>query len=175
MVPEASEADSLEELRGARFSFGAASSTSGHMMPRYFLSEQGIVPEEFFSTVVYSGAHDLTYRLVARGMVDAGAVNGHFVRALLEASPPGERRVRVIWQSPPYVDYVWAVQPDMDQELRRKLTGAFLSFSMADERGRQFLEAVGASYFLPAAESDFDQLRTALGTLPPAGGAGRQR
>lgn len=167
VVPDDSEADSLAELRGARFSFGARSSTSGHMMPRHFLSEQGIVPEDFFSTILYTGAHDLTFRLVADGLVDAGAVNGHFVRALLEASPPGQRPVRVIWQSPPYVDYVWAVQPGMSEQLRRDITRAFLSFSMADEQERQFLESVGAAYFLPAIASDFDQLRAALSALPP--------
>ena len=168
VVPDESDADSLADLRGGRFSFGAGSSTSGHMMPRYFLSEQGIVPEEFFSTVLYSGAHDLTYRLVADSLVDAGAVNGHFVRALLEARPPGERPVRVIWQSPPYVDYVWAVQPDMSEPLRQEITRVFLSLSVADGQARQFLDAVGASYFLPAMEADFDQLRAALSTLPPA-------
>ena len=173
IVPPDHPARGLAGLQQARFAFGARSSTSGHLMPRYFLSREGIVPEAFFSGVVYSGAHDLTFRLVADGLVDAGVVNGQVVRSMLAGSPAGSPPVRVIWQSPPYVDYVWAVQPGMDQEARRTITGVFLSFSVADPAGREFLESVGASYFIPAMASDFDQLRSALNALPPqaAGGA----
>jgi phosphonate transport system substrate-binding protein len=31
------DVDSLEDLRGKTFTFGSESSTSGHLMPRYFL------------------------------------------------------------------------------------------------------------------------------------------
>ena len=39
----------LEDLRGHSFTFGSESSTSGHLMPRYFLSRYGITPERDFT------------------------------------------------------------------------------------------------------------------------------
>lgn len=106
----------LSDLRGARFSFGSRRSTSGHIMPRHFFSGAGIVPEKFFSQVVFSGAHDRTVMLVVDGSVDAGVANGQILRSMLESgsAPP----VRIIWQSRPYVDYVWAAQPSMSAKTR---------------------------------------------------------
>ena len=37
---------SLADLKGKTFSFGSVSSTSGHLMPRYFLLQNGINPEK---------------------------------------------------------------------------------------------------------------------------------
>ena len=86
----------------------------------------------------------------------------HVVRQLLEERGALKPAVRVIWQSPPYADYVWAVQSSMSEKSRRAITDAFLSMSHADERQRRFLAGVGARFFLPAAMSDFDTLRMAL-------------
>ncbi|WP_162826144.1 PhnD/SsuA/transferrin family substrate-binding protein, partial [Escherichia marmotae] len=41
----------LSALRGKTFVFGAPSSTSGSLMPRYYLQQAGIHPEKDFKTV----------------------------------------------------------------------------------------------------------------------------
>src|SRR5262249_57386010 len=38
-------AASLQDLKGKSFSFGSKSSTSGHVMPRYFLEKDGMIPD----------------------------------------------------------------------------------------------------------------------------------
>ena len=50
----------LADLKGKQVSFGSASSTSGHLMPRSFLLEAKIDPDKDFKRVAYSGAHDAT-------------------------------------------------------------------------------------------------------------------
>ncbi len=65
----------LQDLKGKTFAFGSVSSTSGSLMPRYFMQQDGIVPEQFFSRVAYSGAHDATVAWVAAGKADAGVLN----------------------------------------------------------------------------------------------------
>jgi phosphonate transport system substrate-binding protein len=52
--------NSLQDLKGKTFAFGSVSSTSGSLMPRFFMQKDGIVPEQFFSRVAFSGAHDAT-------------------------------------------------------------------------------------------------------------------
>jgi phosphate/phosphite/phosphonate ABC transporter binding protein len=39
---------SLADLKGKTFAFGSVSSTSGHLMPRYFLLKNGLNPERHF-------------------------------------------------------------------------------------------------------------------------------
>ena len=55
----------LADLKGKTFAFGAPSSTSGRLMPRYFLLQAGIDPERDFKIVAFSGAHDATVGLRA--------------------------------------------------------------------------------------------------------------
>jgi ABC-type phosphate/phosphonate transport system substrate-binding protein len=43
-----SKASSLEDLKGMRFAFGANDSTSGYLMPLYYLKEMGIDPDKDF-------------------------------------------------------------------------------------------------------------------------------
>lgn len=73
---------SPQDLKGKTFAFGSVSSTSGSLMPRYFMLQDGIKPEDFFSRVAYSGAHDATAAWVQAGKADAGVLN---------ASRPGLR------------------------------------------------------------------------------------
>jgi phosphonate transport system substrate-binding protein len=66
----------LADLKGKTFAFGSVSSTSGHLMPRYFLLKNGINPDrDFAQKPAFSGAHDATALWVESGKVDAGALN----------------------------------------------------------------------------------------------------
>lgn len=167
---ENANARELSDLRDARLSFGPRHSTSGHLMPRYYFARRGITPEKFFARVTYSGGHDHTLQRVADGTVDAGVINGQFVQMRLNEGSSNLPRVRVIWQSPPYVNYVWAIQPSVTQQTQQALTEVFLSLSRDDEDARQFLYSVGARYYLPATDSDFDDLRHIVKTLKSTAG-----
>ena len=67
--------NSLKDLNGKTFTFGAPSSTSGSLMPRFFMMKEGIDPDKALKRVAFSGAHDATALQVAGGKVDAGALN----------------------------------------------------------------------------------------------------
>jgi phosphonate transport system substrate-binding protein len=108
IVNAAVGAKSLKDLKGKSFAFGSASSTSGHLMPRYFLQKEGIKPETFFKNVAYSGAHDATVAWVASGKVDAGALNASVGQA------GGKRQGRqqqgeTAGHQPGLHDYNWTV------------------------------------------------------------------
>ena len=42
------KAQTFQDLKGLNFTFGSESSTSGHLMPRYYLLEAGVDPDEDF-------------------------------------------------------------------------------------------------------------------------------
>src|SRR3990172_6505502 len=52
--------NSLADLKGKTFAFGSVSSTSGHLMPRFFILKAKLHPDKDFKQVAYSGAHDAT-------------------------------------------------------------------------------------------------------------------
>jgi len=148
-------AKSLLDLQDKPFAFGSRQSTSGHFMPRYFLKEMDIVPEQFFQTIVYSGAHDATAMLVQKGEVAAGAVNASLIDRMYADGRLDSNRVNILWESPPYVDYVWAVQSKISPDFAIQIRNAFLALSTDDPEQLNVLRSLNANYFLPALDSDY--------------------
>ncbi len=159
LVPAGSQSQELAQTEGARFAFGSPLSTSGHLMPRYFLRDKGIEPEVFFAEVRFSGAHDRTARWVSERVVDVGAVNSQIAEEMLSDGRLGRDEVRILWETPPYADYVWAVQAGLDEAFKQALVDSFLSLSALNPQHEPILNSLGGSGFLPASRKDFVALR----------------
>ena len=108
------DVQSLADLKGKTFAFGSISSTSGSLMPRYFMLQDGIKPEEFFSRIGYSGAHDATVAWVQAGKVDAGVLNASVWDKLVTAGKVDTDKVKVFATTPAYYDYNWTVRGTLD-------------------------------------------------------------
>lgn len=157
-------AHNLEDLRGRSFAFGARSSTSGHIMARYMLQKAGIEPELYFASVVFSGSHDATLRMIARGEVEAGILNGSLGYRAISTGDMEFRGLRIIWQSPPYTDYVWAVRKGIPESLRQRLLDAFLDLDTSTPERKTALELNGAGGFVPAYSVDYTSVISVLKT-----------
>ncbi|MGI9235992.1 MAG: phosphate/phosphite/phosphonate ABC transporter substrate-binding protein [Woeseiaceae bacterium] len=152
---------SVREFEGAKFSYGPQLSTSGHLMPRYFLESDGRYPEQFFASTRYSAGHDQTARWVSDGRVALGVANCTIVRSLFENGALNEDNVRIIETTPPYSNYVWAVSPSMDERTRAMLLDALLALDASDAEQRAVLRSQGANAYLPAATGNFLLVRMA--------------
>ena len=153
---------SIEDFKGSRLSFGDPLSTSGHIMPRSFLKERNINPEKFFSEVKYSGGHDTTVYWVRDGRVDLGAVNSDIMRNMIRDGRLNKNDIRILWETPAYTNYVFAIQPDFNEKLRARLLDSFLALTPRIPAHKEILSALGAGSFLPASNEDFKILHKAL-------------
>lgn len=150
----------IRDLNGARLSFGSRLSTSGHFMPRHFLKAAGIEPESFFADVQYSGAHDRTVIAVRDDLAEVGAANAVVVDTMFADGRLRRDDIRVLWETPPYADYVWAMRSQFAEAEVDRMRDLFLALSRRDPHHAQILQALGAHIFLPASMSDFMQLET---------------
>ncbi|MDH3230546.1 MAG: phosphate/phosphite/phosphonate ABC transporter substrate-binding protein [Alphaproteobacteria bacterium] len=149
----------ITDFRGKTLAFGSRLSTSGHLMPRHFLRQRNIEPESWFASIVYSGAHDETAMLVRDGKVDLGVVNTEILESMFRDGRLRRDEVRVVDQTPPYTDYVWAMRVGIDAGLHDRVVFAFLKLSPAEAEDAAILTNLGAGGFLPAPESEFGSLR----------------
>ena len=171
-------ADSLEELAGLAdgltITFGSESSTSGHIMPRFFLGQAGLDPDTSFKTLPnYSGSHDLTWRLVETGAFDVGVLNEDvWQRAVLEGRVD-TGKVRVLVTTPPYYDYNWTAASALDEKFGAGFTGkvrdALLALSVA-EHG-EILELFSTERFVITENANYlaiEQVARDLGIIKRA-------
>ena len=152
---------SLSDLKGKTFAFGSPSSTSGHLMPRYFLLQAGIDPEKDFKSIAFSGAHDATAAFVDSGRVDAGVLNASVWDKLVEQKKIDPAKVRVFATTPPYFDYNWTVRGDLDPALVKKLTDAFLALDPSNPEQKEILALQRATKFIPTKASNYDGIEQA--------------
>jgi len=149
------------DLKGKSFAFGSVSSTSGHLMPRYFLQQEGIDPDTFFSRVGFSGAHDATVAWVESGKVDAGVLNSSVWEKLLEQDKVNTDKVRVYAVTPTYYDYNWTVRGDLDPALVEKIKAAFLALDPANPEHKAILDLQRASRFVPTKAENYQGIEEA--------------
>lgn len=151
----------LADLKGKTFAFGAPSSTSGSLMPRFFLQQAGLNPEKDFKNVAFSGAHDATVAFVAAGKAEAGVLNASVWDKLVEAKKVDTDKVRVFATTPPYFDYNWTVRGDLDPLLIKKLTDAFLKLDPANPEHKEILALQRAAKFIPTKKENYDGIEKA--------------
>lgn len=151
----------LTDLKGKDVSFGSQSSTSGHLMPRSFLLQQGVNPDKDFRRVAFSGAHDATIAAVASGKVQAGALNISVWDKFVADKKVDTSKVRVFYTTPTYYDYNWSVHADLPAATRQKLAEALLSLSKDSPEGREILALQRASRFVPTTADNYKGIEAA--------------
>lgn len=149
---------SITDYKNKNFSFGSKLSTSGHLMPRYYLMEKKILAETYFSSVKYSGSHDKTAYWVRDGLVDIGAVNSIIIDKMLTDGRLNHEEISIIWETPPYPDYVWAFQSYYSDNAKQQIRNAFLSLTPANKQHFEILQNLNSGGFLPASTTDFSKL-----------------
>jgi phosphonate transport system substrate-binding protein len=157
-----------EDLEGMTFTFGSKGSTSGRLMPEFFLREAyGEAPDEFFSRVGFSGNHTRTVRLVEAGTYQLGAVNYKVWESGVEDGSIDTDKVQVIWKTPYYPDYQWTIRGDVDERFgegfKDRVTQALL-----DMDDPELLKRFPRAGFIPASNEDYapiEETAEALGLL----------
>ena len=160
-----STARSLEDMKGTVLAFGSSLSTSGHVMPRYFLERRGIHPESFFRKIVHTGGHDRTAYAVRDGQADVGVLDPDVLDAMTSDGRMDPGQLRMLWMTPPYPNYVIAVRADLDRRLCDTIRDALLALGMDNPGQAAILRRLNAGYFLPASPQDFKPLLEAASSL----------
>lgn len=164
---------SLADLKGKTFTFGSESSTSGHLMPRYYIMQAGLAPEKDLKSVNYSGSHDTTIKLVETGAFQAGALNVDVWQRNVRDAKVDTSKVDVFYTTPPYYDYHWVVRGDLDQKFGQgtadKIKQAFLKLNASNgETEKKIMDAFDAKNFIPTTNDNYkaiEDVARALGIV----------
>lgn len=153
-------------LAGKTFTFGSKGSTSGRLMPEFYIRKYlGEAPEVVFRRVGFSGDHSRTISLVQSGTYQAGAVNFKVWENELKAGKVDPEQLRIIWRTPAYPDYQWTVRGDTEQIWGTGFV-AKVQTALLNMKDPVLLGAFPRQSFVPAKNSDY---RTILETAKSIG------
>src|SRR5438876_2853579 len=117
---------SLNDLKGHSFAFGDVNSTSGHLMPEYFM-RQANVDAEVITRAVYTGGHDATALAVANKKVDAGALDETVYQKMVKDGKLDPAKAAAFYTTPPDIDYDWVARTGLDLKSAETLMSACLN------------------------------------------------
>jgi phosphonate transport system substrate-binding protein len=146
----------LDDLKGKRFAFGEASSTTGRYLSQAALVQVGIKASDLAS-FEYLGRHDKVALAVAANSFDAGATNE---RTIEKYAGRGLRKLHTfVTPTQP-----WIVNVKLDGRLADALRLALLHVSL------EALKYIDRDGFLPGREVDYDNLRKSMRLAEQFGG-----
>lgn len=153
---------SLSDLRGKQFAYGDTNSTSGHVIPYLEMKHAGLNPDTDLEAR-YSGEHSATVKLVEMGIVDAGAVDESVFNAMIKDGRADRNRLRVVYTSKPFVDYVYVARKGMSDGDKDKFAAALLA--LKEGKNDEILKLLRATKFVKANDGEYGAIREAAQEL----------
>ncbi len=149
--------ETIEDLKGKTFAFVDPASTSGYLIPRKTLIENGIDPDNDFSTSYFAGTHNAVQYAIANGKVDAGASGDNVHQRMVEAGEISADVNKIIYESEPIPGSPIVVRGDLPVELKQKIQQALVDMD------QQIIHAVdgwgGIASYQAVSDSDYDVIR----------------
>jgi len=135
---------------GKTFTFGSKGSTSGRLMPEFYIRQNfKKAPRKVFHKVGFSGDHSKTIALVQSGAYQVGAVNYQVYEQELKDGKIDPKKVVVLWKTPKYPDYNWSVRGDVDAKFGAGFT-AKIKAALLGMKDPELLSSFPRSRFIAA-------------------------
>ena len=150
------KSDSFPDISQKTFTFGSKGSTSGRLMPQYYI-EQHLQkkPQQAFKRVGFSGDHSRTIAQVQAGAYQVGAVNYKVWETALAAGKIDTNKVNVIWQTPAYPDYQWTIRAGVDANFGEGFADKVQAV-LLNMNNPELLNSFPRSSFVNADNKDFE-------------------
>ncbi len=169
IVPAASTAQTLTDLKGAIVAFGDRASGAIWVV-RYQLLLAGFMPGQDY-TIRGMGDNTNVARAVTEGLVYAGCMSQPVFNRLMKEGKIDPKSVRVIAESPNIPEYMWTFRDGLAPAFKEEIRKAILEVN-----DPEMLKVFRASSFIPSDEADLEQARKWIvateaaipGTVPKA-------
>ncbi|NEO39796.1 MAG: putative selenate ABC transporter substrate-binding protein [Moorea sp. SIOASIH] len=152
----------LKVLKGHTLTFGSESSTSGRLMPQYFLQQAGVSLDDFKGEVGFSKSHDATIQLVEAGSYKVGALNEQVWKSRVAAGNVDLKKVELIWRTPAYYDYHWVINPKVKErygdDFVERVQAALLKLDPNVPEQKEILDLFGATKFISTKNDNYAQI-----------------
>ncbi|MDJ0571667.1 MAG: phosphonate ABC transporter substrate-binding protein [Pleurocapsa sp. MO_192.B19] len=145
----------LENASNLQFAFNDPNSTSGFLVPSYYVfAQNNVEPKEAFKRLIFAGNHEATALAIANNQVDVATNNSESLSRLEKTNPDARTNIETIWTSTLIPSDPIAWRADLPEELKTKVKDFFYNYS--DESVLGPLEWQG---FDPATDDMWNPIR----------------
>jgi phosphonate transport system substrate-binding protein len=134
--------DVFKNAKTVNFGIGDPNSTSGFLVPSYYVfAERKVDPRAVFKTV-RNGSHGANIQAVLAKQLDVATNNTEDMGRLQATRPDLYDQLRIIWKSPliPSDPFVW--RKDLDPAIKEKIRTFVLNYAKTDEAEKLVLKNI---------------------------------
>lgn len=161
----------IRELRGKTMAFGSPHSTSGNLIPRYLLWDNGIGLRDLKSFTNLQH-HDAVAKAILKGQFDAGAVKD------VVAEKYQSHGLRILAWSAPLPAVPLVVRMDAPPDVVKALTAALLKLDRTNPAHQKMMQTWDDEFrngFAPASKNDYQGIFRMIRDIPNGCGSGCHR
>ena len=147
--------DMLKNSKDLVFGNGDPNSTSGFLVPSYYVfAKNGVDPKKAFKRVLNSN-HQTNLLAAANKQVDVATNNTENYRRLEITHPDKVKNIKIIWKSPliPSDPIVW--RKNLNEDMKSKVYDFFMTYGTQNSKEKEVLAAL---QWAPFSASSDDQL-----------------
>lgn len=134
--------DVLKNGKRINFGIGDPNSTSGFLVPTFYVFAQNNVDHRTAFKTVRNASHGANIQAVLAKQVDVATNNTEDMGKLAATKPELHQQIRVIWRSPliPSDPFVW--RKDLDPAVKAKLKAFVLGYAKSDPAEKAILNRI---------------------------------
>ncbi|MDO5654253.1 MAG: phosphonate ABC transporter substrate-binding protein [Brachymonas sp.] len=137
--PLKSMEDVLKNGKSLNFGNGDPNSTSGFLVPGYYVfAKNNVDPKTLFKTV-RSANHEANAMAVANKQVDVATNNSENLDKFKQNQPAKAKDIRVVWSSPLIPLDPMVIRKDMPAATKEKIKNFFYNYAKTDAREKQVM------------------------------------
>ena len=150
--------DMLAKAKDLTFSNGDPNSTSGFLVPSYYVFAQNNVDARTAFKRTLAANHETNALAVANGQVDVATNNTENMARLEKTFPEKAKQIKVIWKSPliPADPIVW--RTSLPAEAKEKIASFFLTYGVEGPDAEKEKAVLQGLTWAPFRKSSNDQL-----------------
>lgn len=147
IVNKASPINTIDDMfkAGKSISFGNGdpNSTSGYLVPGYYVFAQNKIDPKTFFKVVRGANHETNALAVANKQVDVATNNSENLDILKKKAPEKFNEIKVIWTSPLIPLDPLVMRKDLPEETKKKIKDFFVEYGKTDPAEQAVLIKMG--------------------------------
>ena len=134
--------DVLKNSKSINFGIGDPNSTSGFLVPTFYIFAQNKVDHRTAFKSIRNASHGANVQATLARQVDVATSNTETVEQLERTKPELHSQLRVIWKSPliPSDPFVW--RKDLDPVVKEKLRAFVLAYAQKDAQEKAVLNKI---------------------------------
>lgn len=151
--------DVLKNAKNLNFGNGDPNSTSGFLVPSYYVFAKNNVDAKTAFKIARSANHETNAMAVANKQVDVATNNSETLAKLEKTQPEKIKEIRVVWTSPLIASDPIVWRKDLPEATKAKLKNFFMTYGQTSPQEKEVMAKMNWSVFKESSNAQLVPIR----------------